>query len=113
MTSCATCSVVQSPYVFALQLRPASPDPQPRESKVVEPDGLTAYPPQECYPFLPVAFADREVLLLHPRHSWVGPGFPQSFSKYSLLALTPHRYWTVWPDSHPMLQAPGRHYFFC
>src|SRR5258706_14919352 len=107
MTSYATCAVVRLPYVFALQLRPAERDPQPRWSKVVEPDGLTAYPPQECYPFLPAAFADREVALLHPRHNCSGPGLLQSVSKYRLLALTLHRYWMVWPDSHPMLQAPA------
>src|SRR5258705_13369041 len=107
MTSCATCAVVRLPYVFALQLRPAERDPQPRWSKVVEPDGPTAYPPQECYPFLSAAFADQEALALHPRHNCKGPVLQQSVLKYLLLSLTLHRYWTVWPDSHPKLQAPG------
>src|SRR6476660_6317799 len=106
MTSCATCAVVRSPYVFALRLRPAEQGLQPRWTKVVEPDGPTAYPPQECYPFLPVAFADQEVLPLHPRHSCEGPVLLQKALRYSPLLLILRRYWTVWPDSHPMLQAP-------
>src|SRR4029077_11260612 len=82
--------------------------PQRRWTKVVEPDGPTAYPPQECYPFLSAAFADREAPAPHhPRQNCGGPVLHQSFSKYQLLVLTLHRYWMVWPDNHPMLQATG------
>src|SRR5690606_3066920 len=111
MTSCATCEVVRQPYVFGLRLRLAVQDPQLRSSKVVELDRPTAYPPQECHPFLPVAFANRRGLPLLSRQNRKGPALLQKALRSQPRAYFLRRYWKVWPGNLRMLQAPVSYYF--
>src|SRR3982750_4809162 len=104
MTSCATCAVCRTPYVSGPQLRHALQGPQLLDSKVVEPDGPTAYPPQECHPSLPVAFAWQKNHLLPWGQQLVeGPAFLQKKEPGPEPQLSlPRRYWMVWPGNLPM-----------